>query len=220
MQWENHFRAMKRESVDMRGARGSISRDISGDKPMAFEFGVIPVLGNHTRAELKDLIAAHTYSLDQLEKGANDTFSKLPLDTADWQADFAALRTRFEAAKKKGEALLESFSILPANMSPAEDEYVGILKALKKTYPDQSVSKGDLTDLDKRLTEYGGHADYSLMPQPSSGSDIEMQALQVAQAATKPIDTAGKTIFTPKNIALAAGGAVASLVLLKKIGLL
>lgn len=169
MNWERHFRNMK---------------------PRAFDYGSIG--GVPTVAELRDLLEAHQYSIDQTEAAFNahsfELSRKDPTAYVLWLNDWRVLKARWNAARAKAEALLNESRLLPDNASPAGPEYVGVLKAIQLSYPELRTSPGDLVDMVSRLTKMGAKPDLSGMPQPKPDSDFDLGALQLAdklqQAAT------------------------------------
>jgi hypothetical protein len=183
--------------------------------------GVGTLLGMHTVAELKDLLAAKDYQLAQL----GQAFSKAtgwatsdPTSYAAWQTDFSALMQRYNAARTQAQAIVDanSASIIPANMDvTGEGPYELVLAAIHHD-PEQT---GDLTDLDRRLTKGAGvTADYSQTPQPTSGSDVD---LSVYQGAGKALDAVGlpkdAAAFPWAKAGLIAGGVLLGLVVVNKV---
>lgn len=149
------------------------------------------ILGQYTVAELEDLIAAKDYAVNQLsyayfgDAGKHDLHKDIT-----WPADFTALSIRYNDAKSKAQNLISALKVsnplIPNNLIPADATYKAILKSLR-TSPN-TISKGDLQDLSNRLAALGIQTDYSAMPQPKSGSDIELSALKAANVALAPFE--------------------------------
>lgn len=181
--WEQHFRAMK----------------AVGPKP---KFGT--VLGEHTVAELKDLLAAKTVEVDRVEKAYQkilDLGPPKPEVTA-WKTDWDTFKERWSAATKEAQDAIDAWSwnpFVPDNMAAAESQYVGVLKALSQAYPELHTVPGDLNDLGIRLTQLGGEIDNSPLPQPQPNSDFDFNALQTTNAAAQVAQHAADALTLSKK---------------------
>src|ERR1700722_18450202 len=149
------------------------------------------ILGQYTVAELEDLIAAKDYAVNQLSYAYFGDAGKHDLHKdSTWPTDFTALSIRYNDAKSKAQgmatALKASNPLIPNNLIPADAAYKAVLKSLRAS--PTTISKGDLQDLSNRLAALGIQTDYSGMPQPKSGSDIEMSVLKATNVALAPFD--------------------------------
>lgn len=203
--WEQHFRAMK----------------AVGPKP---RFGT--VMGEHTVAELKDLLAAKDVEIARVEQAYQKILDQGPPTQAvvQWKNDWDSFRTRWNSAKKDAQDAIDAWGynlFVPDNMAIVESQYVGVVKALSQAYPELHTIPGDFVDLSARLTELGGVVDSGPIPQPKPGSDFDLNALHNATAITTVIDQAGHAIqpFLPgkKTLILVAIGLGLGLVLLPRV---
>ena len=175
------------------------------------------IAGQHTVAELRDLLAAHSYSIAQTQKAINDNTAVLARHPNEYILllnDWNVLLARWNAAKQAALAELNAFHPLPENMTPAEASYVGLLKALQITYPRLYTSSGDLVDIASRLSKLEVNPDYSNMPQPRAGTDADFEVFKSTDQLLKTV-TPSKTTWV--KIGAAALGA---LWLLKKLSFL
>jgi hypothetical protein len=149
------------------------------------------ILGQYTVAELEDLIAAKDYAVNQLSYAYFGDAGKHDLHKdPTWPTDFTALSIRYNNAKTKAQNLISALKVsnplIPNNVIPADAPYKSILKSLRAS--PNTISKGDLQDLSNRLAALGIQTDYSAMPQPKSGSDIELSAFKAANVALAPLE--------------------------------
>ena len=200
--WERHFRAMKP----------------SGPRPA---FG--SVLGEHTVAELKDLLAAKQVEIDRVDQAYQKIVDQGPptKEVSDWKLDWDLLKVRWADAKKEGQAAIDAWSFnlfVPDNMAAAESQYVGVIKALSQAYPELHTSPGDLIDLSQRLTKLGGTIDNGPIPQPSPDSDFDFNVLHTTDTITTAAQQAVKPLLpSTKTLILIAVGVGAGLVLLPRL---
>lgn len=177
--WEQHFRAMRRPKQD---------------EP---QFGAF--LGKHSIADLKQLIAAQDYVFSQIDGQVPKLLvPPLVLDSrvADWMSDWQKLKTRYAAARANAQKVVNEWSIQPDSVRTAEDEYQGILKALDSSLANPQLNgyqKGDLQDLYNRMAEIGAHPQFPDMPQPNPKDDFDTQFVQ----QTAAIADVGHAIIHP-----------------------
>ena len=198
--WEQHFRSMRRRALT------------DDDR---FDFGTIG--GAHTVAELRDLLAAHSYSVAQTQKAINDNTPLLALHPDDYILlfnDWNVLLARWNAARGRAQAVLSAFHPLPENMTSAEAQYVGVLQALQITYPRLFDSPGDLVDIVRRLAKLNVKPDFSAMPQPRAGTDTDFETLKASNAIIQAATPSAKSWVKFGALGLFA------LVVLKKLALL
>lgn len=178
-------------------------------------------VGDHSVAELRELLAAKDYEQDQIEIAVQKLGDALHQDPT-WQAEWSALQKSYQAARKVAAARIAATSIVPANYDPAETEFQGILRSL--TLNPGHYTRGDIEDLYIRLRAIGGTVDESHVPQPSASADSEMVAFKKLDAAAKAIEDAArkaKEAATPElsttlTIALVALGVGALVYAIKK----
>lgn len=188
--WEKHFRQRRQLDPD---------------------FGT--VAGSHTIAELKDLLAAHQYSIDQTEGAFNAKSFELsrsinPAVYGAWLSDWRSLRARWDAARALAESAISTWHVLPDNLSPSETEYRALAQAVQQSWPIPHTSQGDLVDLVGRLKDMGAVATFENMPQPSAGSDADLEVFKAANAVADAAKPTNK-----KMIYALVGAAVAGLFL-------
>lgn len=149
------------------------------------EFGTF--LGQQTVAELEDLITAHDNSFQQLDH----YFSTTPTSDSDLLNDYAALKARYAAARADAEIVItaNNFVFIPASATPAQSQYDEILKALKQSYPDLIVEKGDLQDIVNR-----SGINMQALPQPKA-TDIDQKTYVAANAAAQAMPSPVKTLI-------------------------
>lgn len=207
MNWEKHFRQMKRAKPAL--GRKSVSSSVQfGD-----DFGTIA--GAHTIAEVKDLIKAHQYTIDQTERAYNAKAFELsrsnPQANQLWLNDWRILRARWDSAVAKAQQEIDSWRVMPDNLSEAEAEYIGLIQAIQLSYPELRVSYGDLTDLVGRLSDLGAAPDLSQTPQPDQDSDFdfnvirEIEPLNVVDKALNKVKDNKKTLIIVGVLAAGAG---------------
>lgn len=171
--WEKHFRQRRPKSNT--------------------DFGMVG--GQHTVAELKDLLAAQMYSVNQTQKAINDNTPSLALHPDDYVLllnDWNVLLARWNQAAAAAQKVIDAWHPFDT-LAIAENEYVGILKALQITYPQLYTSPGDLIDIVQRLKKLNVTPDYSQMPQPTAGSDADFQVLQTTNAIVDAATPSKKT---------------------------
>ncbi len=179
MNWEQHFRGMKR-----------------GAAPTP-QFGAF--LGIHTIADLKQLVAAQDYTFSQIQAQESKLLTPpLVADprVPDWVADWEMLKRRYAVARALAESAITSWSIQPDTIRTAEVEYQGILKSLDSSLANTALNgyqKGDLQDMVNRMTEIGAHPQFPNMPQPDPKQDFDTQFIET----TQPFSDLGHGILHP-----------------------
>ena len=135
--------------------------------------------GLYTVAELRDLISAKEVELKALSN-AIDSFDASwkvsdPIAEAQWRVDYQAMLARYRLAWGEAEATigLADLSPIPDNGNPADAQYRDVLTSLQRV--DGQVNPGDFQDLWNRLvTAQGAPIPEPPVPQPSSGSDLDL----------------------------------------------
>ncbi len=152
--------------------------------------------GNHTVAELRDWIAANDFVVGRIASGwaeIGPAWTAVdPAGAGAFGEQWAALRARYELARAGAEArfLLAKLDLfLPDSLSPAEDQWQAVARALER-YPGGPQSPGDLQDLYARIaaarTQLGAPAiDFTGLPQPTPGSDADLNLYQASDAAIR-----------------------------------
>jgi hypothetical protein len=182
--WEQHFRAMRRVPVGQ-GTNGNP------------QFGAF--LGSHTITDLKQLIAAQDYTFSQIQSQEPKLLMPpLVLDprVSDWVSDWEALKKRYAVARAKAQSAIDSWSLQPEQIRTAENEYKGVLAALDSSLANPELNgyqKGDLQDLVNRMSDIGAHPQFPNMPQPDPKQDFDQQFIET----TKPFSDLGDTILHP-----------------------
>jgi hypothetical protein len=152
------------------------------------------IAGLYSVAELKDLIKAKDYDLDQL--GAHYAAFAPTWVNADsasfvaWTDDWSKLQQAYDAARADGETAISEASLVLGsdNDIQADAPYRAILTALNPTWAQDTPAPGSLIDLDARLSAASGaQTDYSQQPQPTPGTDADLNALN----AISPYDLLG-----------------------------
>lgn len=178
MNWEQHFRGMR---------RGKASP----------QFGTF--FGSHSIADLKQLVAAQDYTFSQIDAQVPKLLvPPLVLDSrvVDWMTDYQALKARYATARAKAETAISAWSIQPDTVRTAENEYQGILQSLDSSLANPQLAgyqKGDLQDLYNRMAEIGAHPQFPNMPQPDPKQDFDTQFIQ----QTAPLSDLGHSILHP-----------------------
>jgi hypothetical protein len=162
------------------------------------------VLGRHSVGELRDWLASIDYEMAQIAS-AYGLFAPVwqaqdPGSHQDWAADWAALQTRYGAARGRAQSLLARARLelgIPDSVLPAEDEWQAVRHALART-PGQ-VAKGDLQDLYARLEgAQGKPVDVSRVPQPTA-PDADLAAFKAADATIRAGESAARQITPSKT---------------------
>ncbi len=155
------------------------------------------ILGSHTVAEVDDLIAAKDTDLaDFATKRA--ALSSAP--DATWDADFAALQSRYSSARTTYQVmrpiLASAILFVPNSMIAAEDQYQAILSALYNRPPppqgstpvySDTVYPGGFQDLADRMLHSADPTtgapvmvDESNIPQPTA-TDVDLNTFNALQ---------------------------------------
>lgn len=182
------------------------------------------VLGFHSVAETKELLAAKDYDIKQVQDAfeafAPEWLRNDPLTAADWTSDWNTFGVRYSAAKTGaviGMAALNAASpLVPENLVPAEPFWNGILRALSKT--PGFVQRGDFQDLHNRLVSAQNKpVDFSGQPQPTNASDADLAVFQASDATLKALgDVAVQGIDTGTKVLIGLGVATLLVALLKR----
>jgi len=154
------------------------------------------ILGMATIAELRDLLKAKDYTIDQLTEawtGFLPTWAQRDLTgMQDYQHDFDALVSRYQKARARAQAAIDDAAYhrahpgfgerVPADsLINAQSEWDGVLDALNPDWRNNGRPKGSLQDLNDRLQKAQGKAvDYRDMPQPAINSDADLNLFKKA----------------------------------------
>jgi hypothetical protein len=175
------------------------------------------ILGKATVAELKDLVANKDCVIAQLEKAYSAIVSNWASNDiaaqSDWFADWNSFMVRYGSARKTAEAAFTAahLTTTPNDMIEAQGPWDAILRALKQV--DGTVSKGDLQDLDNRLQAAGGNPDYSMCPQPTVNTDVDLNLYKQADTVVKVVTPAvGAAKAAIPWVLIVIGGIVVALV--------
>jgi hypothetical protein len=150
-----------------------------------------PIFGKsaYTAAELEELINAKKHNLDSMENSYALYAITINKKDPSWKGDWDNLKARWESAKTKAESKLfwaKAQILTPNNMIPADEEYQGILGALRQV--PNKIMKGDLFDLSGRLTRAGAPPDLSGTPQGSQYSDMSFNVFSTLNTVRTAID--------------------------------
>jgi hypothetical protein len=145
-------------------------------------------------AELKDLLTAKDYDLTQMgDHYAAFSPTWVNSDNATflaWTNDWNALNTAYAAAKSDAQTIIDEAEFIigsDATIS-ADSQYRAVLSALNSTWAQNTPAPGSIIDLEARLATASGQAtDYSTQPQPTPGTDADLDALN----AVSPYDVIG-----------------------------
>lgn len=132
------------------------------------------VLGRATVDDLRDLIAAKDFTIKRIDEAFNRFLptwgNRDPATANDWSADWAVFVQRYQRAHDVVElkGWLGMSPPIGSSVTPAGDEYEGILRALTEK-PGGGYSKGDIQDLYNRLVAaQKAPVDFTGMPQPKN----------------------------------------------------
>lgn len=158
--------------------------------------------GTPTRVDVLALLKAKNYQVTQLGRA----FFEIQTEWAardrasydDFLADYNALVSRWTKARDDE---TDRFYVLPIEIAPALDGWNHLMHAVRQAWrdelpnppPDQTppVTKGDLQDLNDRLTAAGGKPDYSNTPQPDARDDFDLRIFKAAGVILDTTKTAG-----------------------------
>lgn len=170
------------------------------------------VLGHHTVAEVKELMANKDYVLNVTRLGREAFTFPDQLQGLDWDKDWLIFLARYAAAHAAADAKIHGFLSrnIDPTVVPAEDEWQGLLRAMK--IEDGVITKGDMDDLISRLAQAGVKLDFSKAPQPNS-TDVDLEVFKSTDKATKVIESGTKSFLSTTAIiggaALVVGGYIA-----------
>lgn len=174
------------------------------------------ILGQPTVQDLKDLLAAKDYTIAQVGAAYNSFAAKWAAKDvaaqAQWFGDWSSLLARYGAAKSKAQGAIDAETNVATALIPDSTKVVpqstwdGVLKALKQTYPDSTITPGDLDDLNNRLTAAGKTPNFSEMPQPAP--DADLQIIKAADTTLGLVGISGSGGSSPFPWLETVGGAV------------
>lgn len=164
------------------------------------------ILGQHTIAELKDLVKAKDYQVTQVQKAAAafdaDWKRNDPLVRDRWVADWLAFVARYRAARAKADDAIESAKGVFAvreDVNPAEKVYQGVLDALK---PAEAYTETDFQGLHNRLVAAQKKpVPFTSNPQPKA-NDPDLNAYKAVDDTAKAVERAAKDVVTSKTFLL------------------
>lgn len=183
------------------------------------------ILGKHTVAELRELVADKDFAIQQtlaLYKSSNWTQCPARADWDwDWKNFFERYSTARSTAKQKMFLITAANPLVGPSVMPAEEEYQLILRAITKSGTGLYV-KGDLPDLQQRLQNaVRRNIDYSGRPGYST-TDLDMVAYKKADGTVKVIEATGTQVQKnltsgPALLAFGAVGIVGAAVIVAKL---
>jgi hypothetical protein len=160
MNWDNHFK--------------KVSSRQAGVATFGADFGsFLGMSTEKTIADLRQLIKAKDDEIAQIEAHA-----KVSSPSADWTKDWQNLKARYSAARDAAQHAIDSgtggflgtgINRFFEGFTTAKQYIDNILKALKQSYPDLHVSKGDIQDLYSRMP-------FEMKPAPQPGTPPSSQA--------------------------------------------
>jgi hypothetical protein len=178
-------------------------------------FGLGDFLGSPSLEDLRNLIYAKDYELNQIYK---HYLSFEPVWKAqdvpaqqDWANDWNALIARFKQAKTEVQWIFTAskFTPTPDSMIIAENEWNVIIRSLRKNWDGKTggqLAKGDEADLEYRLQGASKvSSDFSNEPQPQG--DVDLAIFKAADKATRGIEAVASKIvnYVPVGLAIGAG---------------
>lgn len=174
------------------------------------------ILGQPTVQDLKDLLTAKDYTISQVGNAYNafaaQWAAKDVAAQAQWFGDWSSLLARYGKAKSSAQSAIDAETNVASALFPDSTKVVpqsawdGVLKALKQTYPNSTVTPGDLDDLNNRLTAAGMTPDFSEMPQPAP--DADLQIIKAADTTLGLVGISGGGGSSPFPWLETVGGAV------------
>lgn len=173
------------------------------------------LLSTWSASDLVSLLAAKDYDFAQLEQhfaAFRPTWDLTDSGAATaWAADMAALQHRYNLAHSQATDFLVAAKLVPLPMTEitASGPYNAVLNALKQN--PTTVTTGDYDDLDARLQVASGSAtNYANQPQPTPGSDGDLNLLNALPNPGKPSTWPSWLKWTAGGVAVAAGLTVVS----------
>ena len=143
---------------------------------------------NYSVAELIDLVAAKDTELANIDKLFAEVQSK-PFDLTDISNRLSALKRRYQTARVNAEKAIADGRLafaIPNSMIMADSEYRAVLSALNPRWQEHTWSSGDgsIEDIDDALMHLGAtRSGATPIPQPSSGSDFDLNQMHAANTA-------------------------------------
>jgi hypothetical protein len=193
------------------------------------------ILGRHTIAETKSLLNLMEWRIDNwndvvagLKRAEPETLDKDATLVRDWNAFLERWVSAKTGVRAKYVAALIANPLLGPEMIPDEDGYQALLHASSATYP--LYTPTDLPGLQQRISKLHPERKYDFGDPPKDFSlDLDLQAYKAADSAAKGIEKAkekaqesGKDFLADNygKIAIVGGGAIATLIVLRKLHLL
>jgi hypothetical protein len=162
------------------------------------------VLGYHTVAELKDLVAAKDAAMRNLARRLGEVSDSPKFDTASFIPAYNALISRYTIARDAAQKAIDAAA--DAWRSPslivAEEEWNNLLSALNPRWKENTWAPGDgsLEDLYGRVTDAGSIGTYDEpTPQPQQGTDVDFNVLQATTHATNALES-GSDLFDKNHL--------------------
>jgi hypothetical protein len=179
------------------------------------------LFGSHTADELRDLVKAKDYDIDQIQKAYDDFAPSWQTQdaagAADWLVDWKRFRDRYTAARLRSTIALTAADVVPGpdNLKPVETVWQGVLDALTVKGTSPAGTKGNFQELHNRFaTAQKKPVDFSKQPTPIA-IDTDLQAYQGADKVVKGIEAGKKAAekaagsFLADNWPWILGGALA-----------
>lgn len=173
------------------------------------------ILGKHTLAEVKDLVADYDYKIIQTTK-LYQQFAPNWTNTderKEWEAEWSLFNQKYSkvrtTAKEKIAAALAANAAVGPSVIPAEDLWQQIRDVVADG---RAWTTGDYPDLRDRLQNASGKA-IDLTGRPTyDATDIDFSAYNVSNTAAKGVEAVGKAAkdAAKSNVGLIVGGAIAT----------
>lgn len=151
------------------------------------------ILGIPAVSDVRDLVAAKDAELASIYKQylafKSQWDAKDAAASGKWLSDYQALKARYNAARALAQKAITSASqsSLPSafDITPAGDEYYGILDALKIV---GEPTKSAVGDVYSRLIAAGAPKTNYVVPQPLPGTDFDLNLYQATGNVLEAID--------------------------------
>lgn len=182
------------------------------------------IAGQHTVAELRELLAAKDFDIAAVQDVANAALGPWhttnPGEATAWGIDWAKLLARYGIAKGDAELAIAAAAIAvltPDNLIPAESPWRAVLHALTPT--PGVLTPDSFQGLVMRLQGWLGHPlDFTGQPQPTS-TDADLVAFQATDSALKALPPIpglnAPDLSTGTKVAICGGIGLAILLVLK-----
>ncbi len=169
------------------------------------------IFGHHTLDELIDIVAAKNDDMGMLAE-LRASHPQITSVDPKWDADYATLKGRYDAAHKIAKGMVEGFrfSPTPNSLIPAEDAYQGILRAVSPI--PNTVTPGSLADLSVRLGKVGARPPPGwqvTQPKADALRDLNVAAHTIQDVAKAPFEGAAGMLHDIAEGTVKEGGKIA-----------